>query len=100
MTREPFAATAGLEKSLFMAEFKVPREVIIVDSIPKGPTGKVQRVALATKFGFVTNLAAFPGYVAPRTPLESALTKHWANILQKERIGIHDNFFASGGDSL
>jgi len=39
-------------------------------------------------------------FVAPRTALEKELAKHWAEILQVEQIGIHDDFFASGGDSL
>jgi hypothetical protein len=39
-------------------------------------------------------------FVAPRTPLESSLAKRWAEILRVEQIGIHDDFFASGGDSL
>jgi acyl-CoA synthetase (AMP-forming)/AMP-acid ligase II len=83
-----------------IADFKVPRQLVIVTQIPKGPTGKVQRVGLAAKLGLATGTALPGGFVAPRTPLEQALAKHWAEILKCERIGIHDDFFASGGDSL
>jgi acyl-CoA synthetase (AMP-forming)/AMP-acid ligase II len=83
-----------------IAEFKIPRQVLIVDKIPKGPTGKVQRIGLAAKLGLRAD-AALPGtFVAPRTPLEKSLAKRWTEILQLKQIGIHDDFFASGGDSL
>ncbi len=36
-----------------LADYKVPRKVVIVDEIPKGPTGKVQRVSLAKQLGLV-----------------------------------------------
>jgi acyl-CoA synthetase (AMP-forming)/AMP-acid ligase II len=83
-----------------IAEFKVPRQVLIVGEIPKGPTGKKQRIGLAAKLGLATSAAPPRAFVAPRTPLEKLLAKHWAEILQVAQIGIHDDFFASGGDSL
>jgi hypothetical protein len=39
-------------------------------------------------------------FVAPRTRLEKMLVRFWAEILQLEQVGIHDDFFALGGDSL
>jgi acyl-CoA synthetase (AMP-forming)/AMP-acid ligase II len=83
-----------------IADFKVPRHVLVVEEIPKGPTGKVQRIGLAARLGLSTSTALPPAYVAPRTPLEMTLAKRWAEILRLEQIGIHDDFFASGGDSL
>jgi len=83
-----------------IADFKVPRQILIVSKIPKGPTGKVQRIGLAARLGLPTSTALLRDFVAPRTPLEKALAKRWAEILEIERIGIHDDFFASGGDSL
>ena len=74
--------------------------MLIVKEIPKGPTGKVQRIGLAAKLGLATSAAPPRAFVAPRTPLEKVLAKRWAEILQVEQIGIHDDFFASGGDSL
>jgi acyl-CoA synthetase (AMP-forming)/AMP-acid ligase II len=83
-----------------IADFKIPRQVFIVREIPKGPTGKVQRIGLAAKLGLATGAAPPQAFVAPRTPLEKALAKRWAELLQVEQIGIHHDFFASGGDSL
>jgi len=39
-------------------------------------------------------------HVAPRTPLEEILAAVWAEVLRLERVGVHDNFFALGGDSI
>jgi acyl-CoA synthetase (AMP-forming)/AMP-acid ligase II len=84
-----------------IAEFKVPRQIIIVSQIPKGPTGKVQRIGLAAKLGLDTTSAIpTPAFVGPRTPLEKVLAEYWADILQLPKIGVHDDFFAAGGDSL
>jgi acyl-CoA synthetase (AMP-forming)/AMP-acid ligase II/acyl carrier protein len=83
-----------------IAAFKAPRHVLIVAEIPKGPTGKVQRVGLAAKLGLVTNTALRQPYIAPRTPLEKILAGIFAEVLQVEQVGLHDNFFALGGDSL
>jgi acyl-CoA synthetase (AMP-forming)/AMP-acid ligase II len=82
-----------------LADFKVPRQVVIVKEIPKGPTGKVRRIGLSDKLGLASGTTP-QVFVAPRTPLESELARRWAEILRVEQIGIHDDFFASGGDSL
>src|SRR5262249_34025434 len=100
----PHAAASAKDLREFatghIADFKVPRHVLIVKEIPKGPTAKVQRIGLAAKLGLSTSTALPPAFVAPRTPLEMTLAKRWAEILRLEQIGIHDDFFASGGDSL
>jgi acyl-CoA synthetase (AMP-forming)/AMP-acid ligase II/acyl carrier protein len=83
-----------------LAAFKVPRQVRIVGEIPKGPTGKKQRIGLAAKLGLATSAASPQSFVAPRTLLENLLAEDWAEILHVPRIGIHDDFFALGGDSL
>ena len=52
-----------------LADFKVPRQVLIVEEIPKGPTGKVQRIGLAAKLGLANRVVPPQTFVAPRTPL-------------------------------
>src|SRR5436853_4548375 len=53
-----------------LADFKVPRRVIILKEIPKGPTGKLQRIGLAEKLGLTTHGSSNPKnertFVAPR----------------------------------
>ncbi|HSF31479.1 MAG TPA: condensation domain-containing protein [Candidatus Tectomicrobia bacterium] len=87
-----------------LADFKVPRQVLIVQDIPRSPTGKLQRRALAEQFGLTAGDWARSvrraAFIPPRTLLEEVLTGLWAQVLELERMGIHDNFFELGGDSL
>jgi acyl-CoA synthetase (AMP-forming)/AMP-acid ligase II/thioesterase domain-containing protein len=87
-----------------LAHFKVPHRVVIVEEIPKGPTGKVQRVGLAEKLR-VTQPDRWGNqmkevYAAPRNPTEEIVANLWAKLFGLKRIGIHDDFFELGGDSL
>ena len=87
-----------------LVDFKVPRRVIILKEIPKGPTGKLQRIGLAEKLGLTTAHPARPelerAFVAPRDTLELQLTEIWEKVLAIKPIGIKDNFFDLGGNSL
>lgn len=79
-----------------LAAFKVPSRVLIVPQIPKSPTGKVQRLALASHLAELVR----PQHVLPRTVVEKALASIWSEVLGLEAIGAQDNFFTLGGDSL
>jgi acyl-CoA synthetase (AMP-forming)/AMP-acid ligase II len=97
--REGAAATeAELREVAFasLADFKVPSQVIIVDQVPKGPTGKLQRIGLYDKLADQLK----PEYVAPRDVAEEALARIWVEVLGREPVGVYDNFFGLGGDSL
>ena len=87
-----------------LADFKVPRQVVIVDAIPTGPSGKLQRINLAGKLGLSAIdqvRAEGPNiFEAPKTPVESQVGDIWAQVLRLENIGRQDNFFQLGGDSL
>ncbi len=87
-----------------LAPFKVPRRVIFVEQIPKGPTGKIQRIGLADRLG-IEPLGSVPpaaaaAFIAPRTKIEATLAEIWSHTLGVDRVGIHDNFFELGGDSM
>jgi len=79
-----------------LAGCKLPSQVVIVDQIPKGSTGKVQRIGLADKL-FQKLKKPF---VAPRTSVEETLAKIWVEVLGSGQVSVYDNFFALGGDSL
>ncbi len=87
-----------------LADFKVPRTVVIVDEIPKGPTGKLQRVGLAEKLGLdkprQKQEGSKPEFIAPHTPTEGLLADIWAQVLDIEGVSINDEFLALGGDSV
>jgi len=79
-----------------LAEFKIPSRLVIVDEIPKGATGKIQRFGLTDKFA--AQLA--PKAVAPKGDLETKLADIYAEVLGVKEISAAENFFALGGDSL
>jgi acyl-CoA synthetase (AMP-forming)/AMP-acid ligase II/acyl carrier protein len=108
VVRRPGASVSERELRQFastrLAPFKVPRRVMFVEQIPKGPTGKIQRIGLADRLGVqslkFTQPAEPATFVAPRTRTEATLAEIWVDILGLDRVGVHDNFFELGGDSL
>jgi oxalate---CoA ligase len=86
-----------------LSYFKVPQQIVFLDKIPKGPTGKPQRVGLAAKLGLIAPPKEHRENASLReshTPLEDVLATMWAHIIGTERVGLDDNFFEIGGDSL
>ena len=79
-----------------LADYKVPSRVLILENIPKGPTGKPQRIGLADKLTSVLKA----DFMAPRTREEEVLAGIWTEVLGTGPIGVQDNFFLLGGDSL
>ncbi len=85
-----------------LADFKVPRRVIFLAEIPKGPTGKLQRIGLAEKLGIGAGEReqARTAFAPPGTIAEEQLAQIWAEVLGVEKVGVRDNFFELGGDSI
>ncbi len=87
-----------------LADYKVPRRIVFLKEIPKGPTGKLQRIGLAEKLGLTGDdreTAEGPReFVAPRTPTEEVLCEIWRTHLAVPRVGALDDFFALGGYSI
>ncbi|HLH61200.1 MAG TPA: amino acid adenylation domain-containing protein [Ktedonobacteraceae bacterium] len=81
-----------------LPEYMVPSAFVMMHALPLTANGKLDRKALpAPDQADALSQAAF---VAPRTPIEEKLAKIWRDVLEVERIGIHDNFFEAGGHSL
>ncbi|AUT02775.1 non-ribosomal peptide synthetase [Nostoc sp. CENA543] len=76
-------------------EYMIPTQIIVLDELPLTPNGKTDRKALPTPHFTVTNL-----HTAPRNAVEQQLEKVWSAVLERQKIGIHDNFFDLGGHSL
>ncbi|GAA2271146.1 hypothetical protein GCM10010430_66280 [Kitasatospora cystarginea] len=81
-----------------LPRYMVPDVYVEIDELPLTANGKVDRRALVVPEQVVEE--ATPLYEAPRTPIEEAVAEVWAHMLKIERVGVHDNFFALGGDSL
>ena len=88
--------------SLSLAPFKVPAQVVFVDEIPKGPTGKLQRIGLAGKLGITAREAGAEPVQRrePSGPVEERLLSIWCEVLGLEDCGVDDRFLALGGDSI
>ena len=84
---------AALQQTL--PEYMVPWSFVTLESLPVTPNGKLDRDALPAPD---TGVAS--AYVAPRNELERAIAGVWREVLGVERVGVHDNFFESGGSSL
>ncbi|HEX2092034.1 MAG TPA: amino acid adenylation domain-containing protein, partial [Longimicrobiaceae bacterium] len=75
----------------------VPSAFVILEALPLTSNGKVDHRALPAP-----GESVHPGteHVAPRTPTEHALAAIWAEVLEVERVGVHDGYFELGGHSL
>jgi acetyltransferase-like isoleucine patch superfamily enzyme/acyl carrier protein len=83
-----------------LADFKIPQQLVFLPEIPKGPTGKVQRVGLAAQLADQLRSRREQGFEAPKTPAEVELASVWQKLLAVDRVGIRDSFYVLGGDSL
>lgn len=80
--------------ALRLPDYMVPSLLLSLEALPLSPTGKLDRQALPIPATQTKHL------IPPSTPLEQQLVKIWQEILHVDPIGITDNFFDLGGDSL
>jgi amino acid adenylation domain-containing protein len=79
-----------------LPDHMVPSALVVLDSLPRTPNGKIDRRALP-KPGLSAVTAS---YVAPRSEVEFRLQRIWEEVLNLSAVGILDNFFELGGHSL
>jgi non-ribosomal peptide synthetase component F len=78
-------------------QYMIPAQFIALDALPLSPNGKVDRFALpAPEAAVETN----PSAETPVTDMEETIADLWRRILRAPRVGLEDNFFDLGGDSL
>ncbi|HEV7519269.1 MAG TPA: amino acid adenylation domain-containing protein, partial [Thermoanaerobaculia bacterium] len=75
--------------------YLLPSAFVMLPALPLSPNGKVDRSALPAP-----QWHSEVPYTAPRTPVEEGLVAIWQQVLGRERIGVHDDFFGLGGHSL
>ena len=85
-----------------LAEHKTPHRVFLVEHLPRNPSGKVVKQELRDTFGAVTGAGSSRGSapVPPRTPEERTVLSVWEEVLERDGVGVDDDFFALGGHSL
>lgn len=80
-----------------LPDYMVPERLLEVQEMPLSPTGKIDRKQLAA-LEVTTPLPSH--YDAPENTIQQLLASAWEQVLDVERVGIHDNFFHIGGHSL
>ncbi|HEX2300787.1 MAG TPA: amino acid adenylation domain-containing protein, partial [Pseudonocardiaceae bacterium] len=79
-----------------LPDYMVPSAFVVLERLPLSPNGKLDRRALPEP-----SAAELPGgSVAPRTATERAVAEIWAEVLGLEQVGVEDDFFDLGGDSI
>ena len=81
-----------------LPDYMVPAVFVVLEKLPLTTNGKVDRRALPKPDGARPDLKQ--EYVAPRNPTEQLLAQIWREVLQVDKVGVHDNLFELGGDSI
>ena len=81
-----------------LPEYMVPAAFIVLDHLPLTENGKVDRASLPLPKGDRSSLQQV--YVPPQTPTETLVTRIWEDVLGVRGVGVQDNFFDLGGNSL
>jgi amino acid adenylation domain-containing protein len=81
-----------------LPEFMVPTSFVPIPAVPLTPNGKLDYKALPTPQESQVSRAG--AHVPPETPTEKVITEIWQEVLGRGQIGIDDDFFELGGDSL
>jgi acyl-coenzyme A synthetase/AMP-(fatty) acid ligase len=81
-----------------LPDYMIPSAFVTMDALPLTSSGKVNRLALPEP-GTARPELGIP-FAAPRTPVEDTLARIWSDVLGLDEVGIYDDFFALGGNSL
>jgi thioesterase domain-containing protein/acyl carrier protein len=80
-----------------LPEHMIPQHVIILDTFPLTPNGKIDRNALPDP---PPEAARHTVYVPPRTVTEKLVAYTWSTYLHQDKVGLHDDYFELGGSSV
>ncbi|MEO1376010.1 MAG: amino acid adenylation domain-containing protein [Cyanobacteria bacterium J06635_10] len=81
-----------------LPEYMLPSAFIVLDALPLTPNGKIDRRALPAPDNQRPELTA--SFLAPQSEMEQQIAKLWQEVLHLDQVGINDNFFDLGGNSL
>ncbi|MCP4682804.1 MAG: amino acid adenylation domain-containing protein, partial [Desulfobacterales bacterium] len=87
---------AAMAKTL--PDYMIPRRFVLLDELPLNSSGKIDRKALPEPDKLRSETVG--QYVAPRNEIEDVLSSVWQEVLGLNKVGIFDNFFDLGGDSI
>lgn len=81
-----------------LPDYMTPTVFVFMPGFPLTTNGKIDRRALPAPDGARPELQT--PFVAPRSPAEATLARIWSEVLEVERVGVKDNLFELGGDSI
>ena len=84
----------------YLPDYMIPENYCFLPEMPKLPNGKINRKLLKLKNGYDQRPELSYPYVAPSSELEKNFLKIWENILEYNDLGMEDDFFDLGGNSL
>ncbi|MCP4350754.1 MAG: amino acid adenylation domain-containing protein [Desulfobacterales bacterium] len=84
----------------YLPDHMIPAYFMILDALPLTINGKIDKKALPSPDSSGSRSGISTDYVQPRNPLEEKLAEIWESVLEREKIGINDNFFDLGGHSI
>jgi amino acid adenylation domain-containing protein len=100
VVRNPAPTVAELREHLAasLPDYMVPAFLVAVPSLPLTLNGKLDRAALPDPAA--TRPALVSDFAAPEAEMEKLVAREWRAVLRQESVGVNDNFFDLGGDSL
>jgi thioesterase domain-containing protein/acyl carrier protein len=100
VARDGVLSVAVLRRELaeILPQHMLPAAFVELDEMPQTPNGKIDRLALPEPRAL--RRSTEQSYIAPRNAQEQRLVSHWASLLGVERVGVQDDFFELGGNSL
>jgi amino acid adenylation domain-containing protein len=93
----PSAAALNAQLGQHLAGYMIPSAFVTLDAFPLTANGKLDRKALPAPD---QDALARSAYVAPQGALEQALCQAWSAVLKVDAVGVDDNYFDIGGDSI
>ncbi|EST38512.1 hypothetical protein N566_06925 [Streptomycetaceae bacterium MP113-05] len=96
--QRPSADELRAHLAVGLPDYMVPSTLVVLDNLPLTPNGKVDRKALPEPSTIQEGAGA--DYTAPRNAVETTIAGVWSEALGVEHIGVHDDFFELGGNSI
>jgi amino acid adenylation domain-containing protein len=101
---QPDGITLRRALAVHLAEYMIPSAFVRLETLPLTPSGKIDRAALPEPLlepePSPEPAAASDAPGAPRSPVEDLLRELFAEVLERDQVGLDDSFFELGGDSL
>lgn len=81
-----------------LPEYMIPSAFVMVDELPRTPSGKIDRRALPAPDQSRPDIGV--PYMQPQSPAEMVVARIWSQLLRIDKVGVNDSFFDLGGNSL